>query len=266
MGPASRARARAAGLLDDDPLDDLPPTAHDFWGEDSAALHDAIQGPAAAEHAQPVATPSSVRAARHIPRLPRPHVRRPQLHLPSGLTGLREARRTWLVLALPLAIAVVSAAAIAGNGSPARPKRSRTATLPSPAAASQSSKAASIGAALPVILGRPRSERASATHVARKSVHRRARTRHVRSRIRSHPRYVSRSSAPTAATPSSPVTNPVTTASPVTPAPAATPTAPRTSSTTSATAASGSHTTSSTSKPPHFGSDGSLGPGSSPDS
>ena len=266
MGPASRARARAAGLLDDDPLDDLPPTAHDFWGEDSAALHDAIQGPTAADDAQPVASPSSVRAARRIPRFARPHVGRPQLHRPSDLTGLWEARRTWLVLAVPLAIAVVTVAAIAGNGSLARPKLSRTASLPSPAAASQSSKAASIGAALPVILGRPRSERPSATRVARRSVHGRAHTRHARSRIRSRPRYVSRSSAPTAATSSSPVTNPVTTASPVTPAPAATPRAPRTSSSTSATAASGSHTTSSTSNPPHFGSDGSLGPGSSPDS
>jgi hypothetical protein len=43
FGPAGRARAHAA--KESDSVGTLPPGAHDFWGEDSAALHDAMQAP-----------------------------------------------------------------------------------------------------------------------------------------------------------------------------------------------------------------------------
>jgi hypothetical protein len=67
FGPAARARANRS--TDPASVELLPPAAHDFWGEDSAALHDAMQAP-------PVDSPA-----------PQPAVGRPE----------RRRRRRWSV-------------------------------------------------------------------------------------------------------------------------------------------------------------------------
>jgi hypothetical protein len=45
VGPAARARAKAASPTRSQSQDSGPPTVHDFWSEDSGALQDAIQAP-----------------------------------------------------------------------------------------------------------------------------------------------------------------------------------------------------------------------------
>ncbi len=198
IGPASRARARAAGLLDDDPLDDLPPTAHDFWGEDSAALHDAIQGPARADPAPADAEPVSVAAARR-PRFPSPRLGRPRLGSRWDLAGVRELRLKWLALVLPIAVAVIAVAVIAvavtaGTGSPSHRARVRAAEVRSLPVKAHSTRSASAGTEPPVII-RSRSERPSVTRVAHRGVHHHARTPRSAVATASRSHYVSSSTA-----------------------------------------------------------------------
>jgi hypothetical protein len=281
IGPAARARARAEGLLDPDSTDAplsppgrpgefepgrrspsaalLPPTAHDFWGEDSAALHDVIQGPAVA--VPPAAASPAAPWRRSIHR---PHLR------PAVLIGARRASpRAWTVTGTIAVVALLAVlASVTGGGNSARPRsRSAVASL-------------RISPPTDLIAG---SDRASLVAGAAAAM---ARTRAAdrSSRItRAHRRIAASSRTPTAlrhrhatrsATPSDhrPVPVSVTTAVPTYTSPAATsttpattPPAPATATSSGVSASTSTHQSSSPSQPA-FGANGTLGPGSSPDS
>jgi hypothetical protein len=124
IGPA--ARARAAQL---EAADAPPPSADAFWSEDSAALHDAVQAPAAGTGHRVNPPVGLVAPVAGQWRLRFPHVRRLR-----GLRGLRgprgvRARARWALLAVPaVAMATLAVLAIA-----ARPTGPRTAAQKGPA-------------------------------------------------------------------------------------------------------------------------------------
>jgi hypothetical protein len=111
----SAARARAQGSAEHDSVGALPPTADDFWGEDSAALHDAIQAP-------------STDLREPAPALAR---------LRSGhrWSGRRFGRARWspswrgprvpgrFVLGVPAAALIAIAIALSASGAPTVPAR-----------------------------------------------------------------------------------------------------------------------------------------------
>ena len=144
FGPSVRSSSPARGR-DTDP-DLVPPTANDFWGEDSASLQDALQAPAGAglRHA------SHANAGSAVPRAPREPCettspegrqatgRRTAFRLPSFDRPFRSARRrafrTRSHPRLP-ACAAAAVGVIAGlalivslseSGPSARPKRDQT--------------------------------------------------------------------------------------------------------------------------------------------
>jgi len=97
IGPAAIARARAAreaaaGAAGPEsvPEPPLPPTAHDFWGEGAAALHDAIQGPIA-PHQERTAAPPPQDEGRVAPPPSLPRARRatPRRAITSGRSSPR---------------------------------------------------------------------------------------------------------------------------------------------------------------------------------
>jgi hypothetical protein len=108
FGPAGRARAR--GSADSESAETLPPTALDFWGEDSAALHDAMQAP---------------------PSDDRPHARRDRSSgrgIPRWSASWRHGRvRPWLRRGVPVAALAVIAIAVIATDSPSLAGRHETA-------------------------------------------------------------------------------------------------------------------------------------------
>jgi hypothetical protein len=248
----------AGGTTEHGSVETLPPTAHDFWGEDSAALHDAMQATQSEHRVEDPAAPTSrVRE----PRRRRWH--RPRLTSRRGIDRLG-ARRRWLVLGLPAATLLVAVAVIGEAEGPAGAPV-RLSSLASPAAR-QTQEGFATGTSVtgtPVALARARSltlRVRSSRPTARRSpgaAHsRRAHTRHP-----AHRRIVrhrsSTSSVAARATTQSPAASATTYTSP-TPAPVSP--APRSA------AATGSSPQSSPVRPAAFGPGGALGPGSSPDS
>jgi hypothetical protein len=264
VGPAA-LRGLAA------PFDDgLPPTAEAFWSEDSAALHDAVRAPAA-EPPSPWPTP-----ARSPSRPPwRWRARRPSI-LWLQAVHLRPRAR-WALLSLPIG-ALLVLALIASTERPTSPPAGR---LSASASASAQRQQVARDAAAGVVA---KTSSAAATHpaaktrvTARRPLKRRnpahhARARHIASASRarrhtnSQPRRASSSSAaptpvsvPTATTVAAPAASYAAsnTGSPSVATPSTSPnSSTRRSSDHIATSAS--HTT--------FGENGTLGPGSSPDS
>jgi hypothetical protein len=234
------ARSRPA-----EPESDVPPAADAFWSEDSAALHDAVQAPPAAAWA-PIG-PAEPSARRRV-RLPL-HGRRPV--------------RTALVGA-----ALVTAVALAVIGYTDKPGLSsaRHASASTSAAASLGV----IGAMDSLMQASSSSATRSAAHPTNRPAHRRAgpaRPRAGDRRPRSKPvRHRGRAIRRVPSSPG-PVTQPTTTsvAPPVqttpvvsTPTPTPTTSAGPTHGSSQPTATSARHTA--------FGQNGTLGPGSSPDS
>ena len=245
------ARARAAQRAAEPGLDDAPPPAAEaFWSEDSAALHDAVQGPAAAPAERP-GTPASGVGVRS-PDRPGQWVTRPR--------------------AAALAIGVASLIVLAVIGSSEQP-RSRVPGRPAPAGRQLAA----------VTAGQPTDQQLTAAATERATVRGTTATRHrgaARAHIGSgshdtrgragrhhvsHSRGTAHRQPATAPTPRSPAP----TYAVVQPTQSSTGSgALSTGSTESSPAASSSsvaHTPTST-PPPPFGQSGTLAPGSSPDS
>jgi hypothetical protein len=102
IGPAARARAAQRELVGD-----MPPTADAFWSEDSAALHDAVQAPAATSGAYldpPVGLVPPLAGRRMIPTLPR--LPRPRLDGVAARVSWRRAAVTVAIVALIVVAAI----------------------------------------------------------------------------------------------------------------------------------------------------------------
>jgi hypothetical protein len=236
IGPPARARPAA-------PEPDVPPTADAFWSEDSAALHDAVQAPPEGTWAPIDSLASSPR--RHV-RLPLQSGRRPR----TALAG------TAVVIALTLAVI----------GYADKPGAS---TAPhASASASAAAKLGVIGAMDSVTQASSSAAPRSAARPTSRAAHRhdgRARPRASDRKPRGKPvRHTTRAARRVS---TGPVTHATTTSvsppaqtTPVVQSPSPTPntSAGSTHSSTQPTATSARHTA--------FGQNGTLGPGSSPDS
>lgn len=274
------SRVRAAAPGDDAPADSLPPTAASFWDEDSGSLQAPMQAPADAwrGHWEPASVePAPVETApvETAPVEPAPPTSAPRRHgiprprLPSSLrSGFAPRRRgsTAAILGL-LAASVVVVLAVIGETEGGTHNAGQTT-----ASASKSGQIVTAGGANVARLGATpvvtpitdepaRHYDARTATGARRSHARGHRADAAKLRLR-HRRPVPR---PTHSTSQAVHT----TAPTYTPAPAPAPTTstPSSSGTSSSPPAStGQSTTSSTQHQPAFGSSGSLGPGSSPDS
>jgi hypothetical protein len=250
IGAATRARADGSG--EDGSVETLPPTAHDFWGEDSAALHDAMQATPFQRRLSDPATPAPRIEEPRSRRRPRPHLSRP-----AGLEQL-SGRRRWLVLGLPATAVLVALALIGGAEGPAGAP-SRLTPLASPVAHDNSARVVTEASAT---LAQARSFKLrghAKRPIARPTRHARSgqtHTRHSARRASVHHSSTTSSSSALAATQRA--------AAPATTYTAPTPTvvAPAQSA---AAAGSASHR-SSAARQPAFGPKGALAPGSSPDS
>jgi len=263
--PVGPAAGPAAPLGEDG----LPPTAEAFWSEDSAALHDAVRAPTGQPASQwgaqgrppsrrPRARPARrSRMGRHsMPRVP--------------AVKLRPSPR-WALLTLPIG-ALLVVALLGSTAKPASPqagRQSASAAAPrqavSGAAARLSvSPAAAHAAEQRSVTSTPRQHRG---HAASAPAH----ARHLRSRATHRNRPRSRASsgsspAPTAPSPS----RPTYVAAPAESSPTSGDSNTPSGATSSAGAGSttsppANHTATSASHTP-FGENGTLGPGSSPDS
>jgi hypothetical protein len=123
IGPAARARAAQRELGGD-----MPPTADAFWSEDSAALHDAVQAPAATSgaHLDPPVGLVPPLAGRRIPTLAR---------LPRPRLGGVAARVSWRWGAVTVAIVALLVVAAIGTSQEPASRPGAAHTLASPAAA-----------------------------------------------------------------------------------------------------------------------------------
>lgn len=266
--------ARTAAPVDDAPTDSLPPTAASFWDEDSGSLQAPMQAPAdtwsgqwepaAAEPAPPTSGPHRGRTHGREPHgrsIPRPRI------LSSPRRGFAPRRRSTAAVLGLLAASVVVVLAVIGQTEGGTHTTGET--------RASASKSTRIVTAAGANLARLRATPVVRTITREPTSHHAAKTpaSAARSRARAHRtrtsklRHRHRRPAPQ---PTQHTSQSVHTTTPAyTPAPATTPTtsAPSSGSTASSPAASTDRSTSSsTQHQPVFGSNGSLGPGSSPDS
>jgi hypothetical protein len=257
------SRARTAETLDDASVESLPPTAASFWDEDSGSLQAAMQAPAdpAGGQCEPAdALPSARRPrARRLYRgLARPR-------LPRSLTraaGFPRGRSTAAVAGLLTASVVVILAVIGQTegGTSNVPTKTASSSESAPIVTATGVNRARLKAQTSVVTETRTEPR---THHGRRSrVHsHRAHSTAVRHHgtTRSAPRPTQTTSQPVVETPT-PTVAPTT---PTTP----TPSPPSSGRTSSSPPASVDRSASSSSQhQPAFGPNGSLGPGSSPDS
>lgn len=249
--------------------DGLPPTAEAFWSEDSAALHDAVRAPTA-EPASPWAAPAGP-----PPRPPwRSRAHRPLI--PWRRADHLWPRARWTLLVLPIG-ALLVLALIASAGDPTSPQAGRLSASASAqrkeiardAAARLATTKSSAAATLPTgktsrvtparrrhpnnavfgLARRPR-VRSRATHHTDSRSHRTSRSSPARTPV----------SPPTSTYVAAPTDSSGTSSGGSSPAVATQP-----SSDISSTSHPANHTATSASHTP-FGENGTLGPGSSPDS
>jgi hypothetical protein len=262
------SRARTAAPVDDAPGDSLPPTAASFWDEDSGSLQAPMQAPAdtwsgqwepaAAEPAPPTSRLHG--STPHGRSIPRPRI------LSSSHRGFARRRRSTAAVLGLIAAGVVVVLAVIGQTEGGANTAGKTTVSASKSARIVTATGANLARlrATPVvtqITGEPISHHAAKTTASA-----------ARSRARAHRTHASkirhRHRRPTPQ-PIQSAIQPVQTTPTYTPAPATTPatSAPTSGSTASSPSASTDRTTSSrTQHDQAFGSNGSLGPGSSPDS
>jgi hypothetical protein len=259
---------RAAGPVAPFGDDGLPPTADAFWSEDSAALHDALQAPPA----QPTSQQGAPASPLSGPPLARPpwRSRTRRLSIPRlPASHLRPSPR-WALLTLPIGALLV----LALLGSAAKPA-SPPARGPSAAAAALT-QAVTRDPATKLRVTAPATHSAGQRRVAPRRRHRGnaaspARTHHAPSHAtrRTHsPSHGSgsSSSAPPSAAPASSTYVAAPTGSSGTSDGTSSPSeAPSSAGADSTVSPSANHTATSASHTA-FGENGSLGPGSSPDS
>jgi hypothetical protein len=258
------SRARTADTPEQDPAEPIPPGAASFWSEDSGSLQAPMQAPADAwrGHWDPAPAPA---APPDRPAPTRRHRRLPRPRLPAFL-GDRFAtyRRRVPVTATGVAAAcVVVLLAVIGQTEGGTHNASNKATSSAknaPIAAGTGANLARLRAITPIVTQikpQPISHHATGTRAR----HKRVRIHVTTLRHRGHAR---RAAQPAHST-SEPVRSTTVTSAPVstpttsTPAPTVVPTNSPAASTDRSTSSSGHHQRA-------FGLNGSLGPGSSPDS
>jgi hypothetical protein len=245
------SRAHARDVADDVPTEALPPTAASFWDEDSGSLQAPMQAAAGAWQPTP--------PARHPPRrLGRPHLPRPRFGSSTSRALISRRRATAAIGVLAAGVLLVLAVIGRTEGG-THNASNKTASLVKKAAIEtgtgvNSARLKPKTHAVTDIRQRPKGHHAPRT-----------RNRAGRSRAHSHRIHVTTlrqrhhrqpAPQPTHST-SEPVRTPTTTYTP-------TPTSPTTSS--SGSTSSVAPQQSATVRQPAFGSNGSLGPGRSPDS
>lgn len=114
------ARAESSAEPPNDPEGSWLPTAHDFWGEGSAALHDAIRAPSEPESPRTAAPVPDVAATNDgLESSPQRRLRAPRLNFEPRLPELRlppaGRLRTWSAVAVAALTAVVVAVSIIGS-------------------------------------------------------------------------------------------------------------------------------------------------------
>jgi hypothetical protein len=213
--------------------DGLPPTAEAFWSEDAAALHDAVQAPAA------VSTNSAGSWTAEAPR------RRVRLHRPARWARSPRPRARW---ALPV-VALLVVAVIGSTETPGAGRGNHAPSLTRNADAVELAGLGTDGATRTVTLSHAELAQARAKATAKAVVHRRG--EHLRRRPPVTRRTVSRTHRSKSRSASSP-------APPALPTYAAVTTAPSVASTGSASASGASGgSPSSAAGPTGIGSTGS---------
>ena len=230
--------------------DGLPPTAEDFWGEDSAALHSVVQGPTTGT----ASASADVTTARRLGWLSHPRAWWPRrLVVPAR----------WLVLAVPV-VALLVLAAIGATEQP-------SVRHPGHALASnQSQLAAEVG-----LLGTQSAtqtwELAHAELTARRRQHQPSRSpartpaHHARTRPARHSHTRTRVTRSTATSSRPKTVSPSPADTSAQSSPTSPPTVPASPTSAGSTSQHVARSATSTGQTP-FGQNGSLGPGSSPDS
>ncbi len=289
IGPAAGDRSLTADPPGD--AEALPPKPDDFWGEDSAALHDAVQAPATSHDAARTPTIGAQPPIRPAAALPHnlPSARVPRLPAAPWL------RARWALLGF--AAAAIVAIAVIGNTESSAPQRASASgarqsnrSPGNPAVLEpRASKSFSVGLTAEAAADASHAQLALARARAREEARRRGLAmRRAQARRRQRAQLQQEALAATAQPATTPTPGPVPApqtaadssssaqaASQTTetyPAPSApgaaapTATSPVAAPATSAGAASSSG--GQTTKPAHqqaFGANGSLGPGTSPD-
>jgi hypothetical protein len=236
--PIGRPASVGAAVTSGD--DSLPPTAEAFWSEDSAALHDAVQGPTSVSTASPAAP--ALPAGRGLLH---PRIRWP--HRPAG-----QAR--WLLVALPV-LALLVLAVIGGTETTGARRAGHAPALTQSGSAAKLAAAGTEDGSRSAAPSHPKASSARQRHRSRSGL---ARRRVHRTRPRP-PRHPSARPHTSGSTPPTDVSTPAagSTGSSSTGSPAVTGV--------SSTSRSGNESATSTGHTP-FGEKGTLGPGSSPDS
>lgn len=236
--PIGRPASVAAAVTSGD--DALPPTAEAFWSENSAALHDAVQG------ATSVSTASSA-----APALPAGHgLLHPRVRWPHRPV----VQSRWLLVALPV-LALLVLAVIGGTETPGARRAGHAPALTQTRSAAKLTAAGTEDNTQSAAPSHPKAASARQRHrsrsgLARPRVHR---TRPRPPRHSSARPHTSRSTPPTDVSPPTAVsTRSISTGSPAVTG-------------VSSTSRPSNESPTSTGHTP-FGENGSLGPGHSPDS